>query len=81
MLSPCEEGSSLQTAVEFETSNYFEGISLEHQWLEARYPGYQKQGQTLMSHGGKRYDLITIITADGEEKEVYFDIASFYGNW
>jgi len=30
---------------------------------------------------GVTYDIITILTADGVEKEVYFDISKFYGKF
>ena len=58
-----------------------EGIAKENEWLDVHYPGHQKRGQALAYHDGKPYDIIYIVTADGEEKEVYFDISSFYGQW
>jgi len=30
---------------------------------------------------GVTYDIITILTADGVEKEVYFDISKFFGKF
>jgi hypothetical protein len=74
-----EEGGSFETAVIIEASNSFEGIAAERQWFEARYPGCEKVGQLLTHHGDKVYDVITIITADGVEKNIYFDITAFYG--
>ena len=74
-----EEGSSFETAVILESSNEFEGIAAERQWFEARYPGCEKIGQALTFHGDKVYDVITIRTADGVEKDIYFDITAFFG--
>jgi hypothetical protein len=74
-----EEGCSFKTAIVIEASNEFEGIAMERQWLEAHYPGYQKNSQSTSFVGDKIYDLITIETAAGVEKVIYFDITSFFG--
>jgi hypothetical protein len=74
-----EEGDSFETAIVIEASNEFAGIAAEREWLEAHYPGYQKMEQALTEHSGKMYDIITILTTEGVEKEIYFDITSFYG--
>ncbi len=74
-----EEGCSFETAVVIEASNEFEGILLEDQWLEEHYPGYQKKSQATTFDNDKVYDLITIVTAEGVEKVIYFDITSFFG--
>jgi predicted RNA-binding protein associated with RNAse of E/G family len=35
--------------------------------------------QSLVFHEGKPYDILHIETIDGVQKEIYFDISSFFG--
>jgi hypothetical protein len=74
-----EEGSSFATAVVIQASNEFEGIAMEYQWLDSHYPDYHRQSQATTSQGGRVYDLITILTSDGIQKVIYFDITLFFG--
>ncbi|MGV6802525.1 MAG: hypothetical protein ACWA5L_11440 [bacterium] len=55
------------------------GIALENQWIEQHYPGARKVGQALTNCGRKKVDVITIITKEGNQQDVYFDITSFFG--
>ena len=80
-LSPDAEGGSFETAVVIETSNMFEGIAMEYQWIEEHYPGAETLGQAMTFNDGKPYDLIMIVTADGLEMTIYFDISAFYGKF
>lgn len=51
----------------------------ESKWLEENYPGYQDAGQALAFNDNKPYDLISIITADGVEIVIYFDLTTCFG--
>lgn len=57
-----------------------EGIAAEREWLDRHYPGAQITGQSLLV-GPPFMDLITISLPSGEEREVYFDISSYFGKW
>jgi len=73
------DGSSYEQAVVIKGAKDEEaGVAAERAWLEQRYPGFQKGRQSLMSSGGKHYDLIEITTREGH-KSVYFDITEFFG--
>ncbi|OPX17768.1 hypothetical protein BXT86_04765 [candidate division WOR-3 bacterium 4484_100] len=72
-------GSSFENAVKINADNSFEGIKAEYDWLEEHFPGYKFKEQALMIYQGKPYDCLTIITKDGVEKMIYFDISSFFG--
>lgn len=54
---------------------------MEYQWLAEHYPGYQVKSQATTIYNNKIYDVITIVTADGVEKVIYFDITSFFGKF
>jgi hypothetical protein len=82
--SPASEkndGSSFETAVVIMEETEDKGVAAEYAWLKQRYPGYRMKRQSLATHDGKPFDIITIITASGEETSVYFDISRFFGKW
>jgi hypothetical protein len=64
-----------------QASGEFAGIAMEYQWLDEHYPGYQTLSQGTTRHDGRIYDIISILTADGVRKDIYFDITSFYGKF
>ena len=55
------------------------GVPAEYAWLKKNYPGYKRNGQILIFHNKKPYDILKIITAEGVEKTFYFDISNFFG--
>ena len=55
------------------------GIKAEHEWLAAKYPGYELQGQSIADCDGHPIDEIQIKTAKGQELEIDFDISAFFG--
>ena len=57
------------------------GIRAEYDWVAKKYPGYQRKGQSLHKVDGKSYDVLEIVTKDGKEVEVYFDITDFFGKF
>lgn len=79
--SVSEEGCSFENAVVVPETTEFKGIDWEYAYLEKKYPGCQKLGQSLVFEGNKPYDIITIKTEDGRELKVYFDISNFFGKF
>jgi len=57
----------------------FEGIRAEYDWLNKHYPGAEVLGQALARCGEHWADILSIRTAQGETREVYFDIDDFFG--
>lgn len=70
-----EEGSSPEKAI------IVDSVDAEYNWLNKHYPGYSLIMQRLAEHDGKACDVMDIITAEGVEKEVYFDISGFFGKY
>ena len=75
------DGSSFDKAILIKETHERPGIDAEYAWIRTQYPGSKVKGQSLMNHGGKPYDVIHITTADGTDKDVYFDISNFYGKF
>jgi hypothetical protein len=74
------DGSSFEQAVVIKTSLGTEnGIGAERAWIHKHYPGAQMSMQSLRSHEGKPYDVISIVMPDGSSRDVYFDITDFFG--
>jgi len=74
-----EEGTSYEKAIVIKEKNERTGVDAEYAWLRQRYPGCITKNQTLTFHEKKPYDIITIVTKDGNEISVYFDISNFFG--
>ncbi|MBB3186912.1 hypothetical protein [Microbacter margulisiae] len=73
------DGSSYQKAIIIHASSESTGVPAEYQWLKNHYPGYQTKMQTLVFHQKKPYDIIEIVTAEGQDKNIYFDISNYFG--
>ncbi len=76
-----QDGSSFEKAVVIKDKSETTGVSAEYTWLREHYPGYKSLGQSLLYKGKKPYDKLSIQTADGEKKEIYFDISNFFGKF
>jgi hypothetical protein len=74
-------GTSFDDAVIINATTEGDGIDAEYDWLNAHYPGYKLISQALSSSNGKRYDVMSIKTADGKEITVYFNIDNYFGKW
>jgi len=64
------------------------GIRSEYVWISENYPGSRTGTQYLMGKEFKAknrkkrvvsFDVIDVMLADGREKQVYFEIDSFFG--
>jgi hypothetical protein len=74
-----QDGTSFEKAVFIKEKAETAGVHAEYEWLKEHYPGYKSLGQSLLYKGKKPYDKLSIETASGEKKEVYFDISNFFG--
>ena len=75
------DGSSFEKAIVINERSELKGVGAEYAWLRQNYPGYTSKGQSLTYNKKKPYDIITIVTADGLEKVIYFDISKFFGKY
>ena len=79
--SGAREGSSYENAIVIREKHEGPGVDAEYKWIRQQYPGSTVKSQALTNKNGKPYDILTIQTADGTEKKIYFDISNFFGNW
>jgi hypothetical protein len=72
-------GLSKATAVVLKIASDSGGIASEYVWVAHAYPGSKvvEQALTTWDHG-KRYDLLTVRTADQSTVELWFDISLMY---
>lgn len=75
------DGSSYEKAIVIIATNDFAGIRAEYDWLKVHYPGAKTKSQSLNHKDKKSYDILNIVTADNQEKAVYFDITSTFGKF
>ncbi|GAA4055659.1 hypothetical protein [Flavobacterium chungnamense] len=75
------DGSSYEKAIIIKAKDEMTGVNKVYSKLKELYPGYKLISQGSGSKNGKHYDTMKIVTSDGEEKSVYFDITSFYGKF
>jgi len=75
------DGSSAKAAIVIHAKNETAGISAEHRWVEEHLGGGTFQDQELIVSGGRSYDRIEIITADGSSHTIYFDISAYFGKY
>jgi hypothetical protein len=74
-------GSSYATAIRVPVRNERDGIRWERSYLASHYRGARFAGQRLGNHAGHVYDIMTIVTPDGKQQSVYFDISSYFGHF
>lgn len=53
-------------------------VRSEYALLHSVYPGHVVKTQALIGLRGKYYDQLDIVTADGKQRSVYFDITHIY---
>jgi hypothetical protein len=75
------DGSSFDKAIIIKEYSEPKGINAEYQWLRDNYPGYKLKQQSLSNNKKKYYDVMDIITSEGKEKTIYFDISNFFGKY
>lgn len=75
------DGSSFEKAIVITATGEGAGIQAEYAWLDKKYPGNKRGGQSLVYHDKKPFDIIKVTTADGKPVNTYFDISSFFGKF
>ncbi len=55
-------------------------ISTSEEYTLTEYLGLKVSGQVLSEHDGHYFDILTVITPSGEEKQVYFNIDKPFGS-
>ena len=75
------DGSGYEKAIIIDKTNESDGVAAEYKWLREHYPGYTMIRQSLQNKDNKPYDVLSIKTKDGENKDIYFDISNFFGKF
>lgn len=75
------DGSSYEKAIVITATSETTGIHAEYAWLDKKYPGNKRGGQSLTYHDKKPYDIIKVTTTDGKAVDTYFDISNFFGKF
>lgn len=75
------DGSSFEKAIVIKANKDMAGVAEEYAWIRANYPGAKTKGQSLVNKENKAYDILKIVTADGTEKSIYFDITNSFGKF
>jgi predicted Zn-dependent protease len=75
------DGSSYEKAIVIEEKSEKKGVDAEYAWLRQNYPGCRVGKQALNFKDKKPYDILTITTAEGETRQIYFDISNFFGKF
>jgi hypothetical protein len=78
-ISNLRDGLSYETAIVINKRTNKPGIDAEYEWLKQNYPDYKFNGQVLTKYNNVPYDIINIITSEGIQKSIYFDISKFFG--
>lgn len=63
----------------YETAIIAKNISFEYQWIRDHYPNYRVIRQTLQNNKKKYFDVLRIKNESDFEKDIYFNINSFFG--
>jgi hypothetical protein len=75
------DGSTIEKAIVIKASDESTGVRAEYVMLGKMYPNFKMKSQGTTSKGSKNYDIMSIITADGTQKVIYFDITKFFGKF
>jgi hypothetical protein len=75
------DGLSFETAVVIQAKTEGTGEDEEYAWIAQHYPSYKRDRQTLTENKNHPYDIITIITKEGEKMDLIFDISNFFGKY
>ena len=74
------DGSSIKNAVVITASSEQTGNRAAYIWLHEHYLGSRLQDEgSDYDNGGRYYNEIKIVTADGKSRTVFFETTSFFG--
>ncbi|MFB3785200.1 MAG: hypothetical protein ACE15F_02400 [bacterium] len=68
-LNEQRDGSSPEQAV------IVQCVREEYDWIRDEYPNFSPCLQALLEIEGKKYDMMTIQSPEGEQRNVYFDLS------
>jgi hypothetical protein len=75
------DGSSLAQAILIHgAQGEVDGVPSEYDWLAANRPGWKAMGQSLISGGSRKFDVLHI-TNGSQQADVYFDITEYFGKF
>ena len=80
-ISASRDGSSFEKAIVIDETKEKPGVDAEYAWIKENYPGSKLNGQTLSNYKKEPFDIIDILTIDGQSKRIYFNISKFYGKF
>jgi hypothetical protein len=72
-VAPDRDGSSPQAAIAIDS------VAGEYGWLQKHLPGFFLTRQALTQFDGRMFDVLTIRNDAGIERQIFFDVSSFYG--
>lgn len=70
-------GTSFSNPVVIRVTTERAGLDEEYKWLSKNYPGYSLIRRKQVTQGGKHFDIVSIRTRDGQQKDIYFDTTAF----
>ncbi|MDP4292217.1 MAG: hypothetical protein Q8908_14140 [Bacteroidota bacterium] len=73
------DGSSFERAIIINEKVENKGVAAEYTWIRQNYPGCKLNGQLLSFQDKKPFDIIKIVTSEGKELSIFFDISNFFG--
>jgi hypothetical protein len=74
------DGLSCQTAIAIVgAAGESDGVAAEYAWIKSHYPGAQLKQQSLVDCSGAAADKMAIVTAEGADVVLFFDISRFFG--
>jgi hypothetical protein len=75
------DGSSFEKAIIINENREKAGVDAEYAWIYKNYPGCKVSQQSLTENKKIPYDILKIVTADGQQKSIYFNISKFFGKF
>ena len=77
------KGDSLENPIIIDAPDAITGVALEHMYLDeiinSLDGGVESIQQNLIIENGDKYDQVIVTMNDGIERELFFDISSFFG--
>ena len=73
------DGSTFEKAIIVNGATEETGVHAEYDYIAKHYPGYSRGQQSLQSHEKRMYDVLEFMTADKQQRTIYFDITGFFG--
>lgn len=78
------DGSTLENAVVVNAATEQKGVPAEYNYISAKHGqrgrNWQLHSRSVEEKNGKHYEIMDIITSEGEHRPYCFDITEFYGN-